>query len=110
LRAAIGERVPEILERLISKALDGDVNAARLLIERAIPPLKATEQAQAVAMPEGGDLSAKGRAVLDAVAAGAIPPTTGAALLTAIGTLARVLEVDELTRRLEALEAAHERA
>ena len=106
LRAAIGERVPEILEQLITRALDGDVQAARLLLERAIPPLKAAEQLQPVAMPKDGDLSARGRAVLDAVSDGDIPPTTGAALLTAIGTLARVLEVDELERRLSALEEA----
>lgn len=43
--------------------------------------------------------------MLAAVEAGKLPPSQGAALLGAIGTLARVVEVDELTSRVEALEA-----
>lgn len=103
LRAAIGERVPELLNAMIDKALEGDVGAARLLLERAIAPLKATEQAQALTLPDG-TLTEQGRAVLACVAAGELAPSQGAALLGAIGTLARVTEIDELTNRITALE------
>ena len=104
LRAAIAEHVPTILERLVAAALQGDVSAARLLLERVCPPLKATEEAAPLALPDG-TLTEQGRAVLGAVAAGELAPGQGAALLGAIGTLARVAEVDELERRLTALEA-----
>ena len=104
LRAAIAEHVPTILERLVAAALQGDVSAARLLLERVCPPLKATEEAAPLALPDG-TLTEQGRAVLGAVAAGDLAPGQGAALLGAIGTLARVVEVDELARRLTALEA-----
>ncbi len=106
LRAAIAEHVPTILERLVAAALQGDVSAARLLLERVCPPLKATEEAAPLALPDG-TLTEQGRAVLGAVAAGELAPGQGAALLGAIGTLARVAEVDELERRLTALEATH---
>ena len=106
LRAAIAEHVPTILERLVAAALQGDVSAARLLLERVCPPLKATEEAAPLALPDG-TLTEQGRAVLGAVAAGELAPGQGAALLGAIGTLARVAEVDELERRLAALEATH---
>ena len=106
LRAAIAEHVPTILERLVAAALQGDVSAARLLLERVCPPLKATEEAAPLALPDG-TLTEQGRAVLGAVAAGERAPGQGAALLGAIGTLARVAEVDELERRLTALEATH---
>jgi len=43
LRAGIAERVPEILERLTDAALAGDVSAARLLLERVLPPIKPVE-------------------------------------------------------------------
>lgn len=43
--------------------------------------------------------------MLAAVAAGELAPGQGAALLASIGTLARVVEVDELARRLDVLEA-----
>lgn len=107
LRAAIGERVPEILERMIEQALAGDVAAARLLLERAISPLKPSEQALQVPMPEGADLGTMARAVLDAVAKAEVPPTQGAALVAAIGQLAKVLETVELEARIKALEAAN---
>ena len=45
--------------------------------------------------------------MLSAVAGGDLAPSQGAALLGAIGTLARVTEIDELTARIAALEATH---
>lgn len=105
LRAAIGERVPELLAAMMVKALEGDVGAARLLLERAVAPLKAAEQAETISLPDGS-LTDQGRAVLRAVAAGELAPGQGAALLGAIGTLARVTEMDELEARLTKLENA----
>lgn len=106
LRADIADRVPQLLGQLFTQAMAGDVGAARLLLERSIAPLKAIEAPQALHLPDG-TLTEQGRAVLGAVAAGELAPGQGAALLGAIGTLARVTEVDELTRRIEKLEAEH---
>ena len=107
LRAAIGERVPELLAAMMTKALDGDVGAARLLLERAIAPLKAIEQAVELQLPADDTLTAQGRAVMTAVSVGELAPSQGAALLGAIGTLAKIHELDELTARITALEASH---
>jgi hypothetical protein len=107
LRAAIAGNVPAILESLTTAALAGDVQAARLLLERALPPIKAVEATQALSLP-GGTLTEQGRAVLASVAAGELAPGQGAALLGAIGTLARVTEIDELTQRITALENRHD--
>ena len=65
--------------------------------------MKAAEQSQALSLPDG-TLTQQGRAVLASVAAGELAPGQGAALLGAIGTLARVAEIDELARRIEVLE------
>ena len=106
LRSAIAGRVPEILDKLMRQALEGDTSAARLLLERVVAPLKAQEAPQALVLPDGS-LTDQGRAVLRSVASGELAPGQGAALLGAIGQLARVAEVDELTRRIEALEERH---
>ena len=106
MRAAIAGNVPAILESLTTAALAGDAQAARLLLERALPPIKPVEQSQPLSLPDG-TLTEQGRAVLASVAAGELAPGQGAALLGAIGTLARVSEVDELARRIEALEDRH---
>lgn len=107
LRAAIAEHVPAIVERLVEAAKDGDVQAARLLLERVLPPVKAVEATQTVEL-RGETLTAQGQAVLAAVAAGELAPGQGATLIGALGTLARVVEVDDLLRRIEALEARGE--
>ena len=106
MRAAIAGNVPAILESLTTAALAGDVQAARLLLERALPPIKPVEQSQPLSLPDG-TLTEQGRAVLASVAAGELAPGQGAALLGAIGTLARVAEIDELARRIEVLEENH---
>ena len=103
IRAAIAGRVPELLAAMMNKALKGDVGAARLLLERAVAPLKAAEQAETITLPDGS-LTVQGRAVLRAVADGELAPGQGAALLGALGTLARITEVDELETRITKLE------
>ena len=106
LRAAIGEHVPEIINQLVAAARGGDIQAARLILERVLPPVKAIEQPQAINLPNG-TLTDQGRAVMVAVAAGELAPGQGAQLLTAIGTLGKIVELDELTARITALEENH---
>jgi hypothetical protein len=104
LRASIAADVPEILAGLVLAAKGGDVQAARLILERILPPVKAIEQAVPLQLPKGGTLTDQGRAVLTAAAAGELAPTQAAQLITALGTLAKIAEVDELTARITALE------
>ncbi len=107
LRAALAADLPAILKTLVEQALAGDTQAARLLLERTVPALKPAEQAQAIALP-AGSLTEQGRAILTAVAAAELAPGQGAQLLSAIGSLARVAEIDELAHRIEALEKQQE--
>lgn len=109
LRAAIADRVPELLAAMMARALDGDVGAARLLLERAVAPLKAAEPTQVLALPQSS-LTEQGRAVLASVASGELAPGQGATLLGAIGTLARVVEIDDLAARVAELEKKHANA
>ena len=103
IRAAIAADVPGILKALTEQALAGDVQAARLLLDRTVPALKPVEPSQALTLPDGS-LTEQGRAVLASVAAGELAPGQGAGLIAAIGALARVAEIDELAQRIEALE------
>ncbi len=107
LRASISGDVPDILKGLVTAAKGGDVQAARLILERVLPAVKPIEQAQELPLPEGGTLTEQGRAVLSAVAGGHLATGQGAQLLAAIGSLARVTELDELEVRLTKLEAAN---
>ena len=104
LRASLIADAPDILAGLVGAAKAGDVQAARLILERVLPPVRATEQAVELPLPEGGTLTAQGRLVLSAVASGVLAPSQGAMLLSAIGSLARVTEIDEIEARLTRLE------
>ncbi len=100
--------VPALLAQLQQQALNGDVQAARTLLERALPVRKAT--AEPVTLPgiaEAGTLTEKAERIVALVADGHLPPDVGASLIESIGKLARVAETDELARRITALEERH---
>ena len=103
LRDAIAEDVPEILASLVDAAKGGNINAARLILDRVLPPLKAIEQAVALQLPEG-TLSAKAGALLDAAALGRITPAQAAQLIAAVGAIGKITEFDELNARITFLE------
>ena len=104
LRTAIAEHVPSLIQTLIDRALAGDVGAARLLLERVLPALRPVDESVIMKMPDGS-LTDQGRVVLSAVADGGITPSQGAVMLGAISTLGKLVETDELVRRIEMLEA-----
>jgi len=104
MRASIAEHVPSILDQLVTAAQGGDVQAARLILERVLPPVKAIEQAVELDLPDGGTLTAKAAAVLSAAAVGDIAPGQAAQLIAALGTLAKISAVDDLALRITSLE------
>ncbi len=104
LRATIAAEVPEILAKLVQAAKDGDIQAARLVLERVLPPIKATEQTAPVTLPIDGTLTAKATAVLAATAAGHLAPGQAAQFMAALSAMAKIAEVDELETRITKLE------
>ena len=104
LRESIAAHLPAIIAQLVTKAKEGDAQAARLLLERVLPPMKAIEQAVTLSLPDGEGITAQGVAIVQAVAAGILAPGQGAQLLTGLGALARIKEIDELERRITQLE------
>jgi hypothetical protein len=106
LRAAIATQVPDILAKLVAKAKRGDIAAARLLLERVVPPLRPIDEVVPITLAPGS-LSDQGREVFDALCAGAIPPAQAAGLIANLADLSRLVETDELNARVAALEKRH---
>lgn len=104
LRNSIAAHLPAIITQLVAKAKEGDAQAARLLLERVLPALRPIEQAVVLSLPTGEGITAQGVAIVQAVAAGTLAPGQGAQLLTGLGSLARIVEIDELERRITQLE------
>ncbi len=106
MRESLADDMPEILAVMVRQAKDGDVGAARILIDRVFPVLRPTEQAVALRLPANGTLTAKAHAVLSAAAAGTLSPGQASQLITALGAMAKIIETDELAERIAALEGA----
>ena len=107
LRDAIAKDVPEILASLVDAAKGGNINAARLILDRVLPPLKAIELAVALQLPNG-TLTAKAGALLDAAALGKLTPAQATQLIAAVGTIGKITEFDELNARITQLEQRNE--
>lgn len=104
MRESLAADVPDILAGLVVAAKAGDVQAARLILERVLPPFKGVEQTVELQIPDGGTLTAKADAMLCAAAGGQLAPSQAAQLIAALGTVARITEVDELAARIQKLE------
>ncbi|QSA98621.1 DUF5681 domain-containing protein [Methylococcus sp. EFPC2] len=104
LREAVGKDFDGIVEALVTLAKSGDTQAASLLLSRVVPAVKPIQEPVKVPMV-GATLTEKACAILEAVAAGELAPADAKALLDGIGQVAKITEIDELTKRIDALEA-----
>ncbi|MBK5965720.1 hypothetical protein CCR95_16935 [Thiocystis minor] len=106
LRQSIEKDIPAILAAMVEQAKAGDTQAARLLLDRTLPSIKPMDQP--VTLPlAGDDLASDGRAILTATGNADITPEQASRLLAGLGSLARVVEVGELIKRIESLEAKY---
>jgi hypothetical protein len=104
LRKAIEQRADDILQSLIDAAVGGDTTAAKVLIDKLIPNLKPIAGQVTITLPDGAGLAEQGAAVIQAALNGSIPPDIGSQLITALAAQSKIIEIDELTKRIEALE------
>jgi len=104
LRALIDAEAPALVRLAVAQALAGDSQALGLLLARCVAPLRPESGRVAFDFPAGASLADQARAVLAAIAAGRVDPHTGRAMVDAVAATARVIEADEIERRLTALE------
>ncbi len=104
LRSAITERLPEVIEILIQRALGGDIAAAKLLLERTVSPLRAQDIPVRIDLPLEGSFTEQGRAVLQAILEETVEPGLGLSVIRSIENLSRISEIDELEKRIRSLE------
>jgi hypothetical protein len=95
-----------LTRKIIELAKAGDMQALKLCIDRLCPPMKAQSAPVQVEIPVTDNMSDIANSFIKAAAEGRLAPDVAAQMVSAVGTLARVAEVDELKERLIALEAA----
>jgi hypothetical protein len=80
LRAALAEHVPEIIAAMVEAAKGGDTTAAKLILERAIPALRA-EEAPVKLDGFAGNRTQLTSAVIEAIADGKLDMSRGGRLI-----------------------------
>ncbi len=91
-----------VLQKVIDTALEGDLTACKLILDRLYPPIK--PQSQAVAVKASGSISEQGQAVINQALSGNIAPDIASGLISMLSNQAKLLELTELIQRIESLE------
>ena len=107
--AMMGGQVEQLTEVVVARALEGDMAAMKLILDRLVPTAKeAPIEPGAVTLPELTSSSVPGAvaAVVSSVASGALLPGQGQALVAMLDNFRKATELQEIEARLTALEQA----
>ena len=108
LRKQLDAGSDNAIEQVINAANNGDLTACKIIIDRTIPVRKANYEPTPFILDDSS-LTDTARSIIKAIAQGTLPADVGATLLTGLGNLAKLKEIDELEHRISALEdASHE--
>ena len=102
LRKAIEAKADDILQSVIDAAVNGDMAACKMLLDRITPTLK--PQAQAIILPVKETLSELGNEIIKATMGGEIPPDIGSQLITALSNQGKLVDFQEMVERLARIE------
>jgi hypothetical protein len=97
---AMLDEMRNIVAVLVGKALEGDTNAAAIVLSKTLPSMKA--QAEKVNFPLDTDapISEQVAQVLDGIAQGAIAPDVGRLIIDSVKSLGEVRTVEQLEARI----------
>lgn len=102
IRAKLAEGAEAVTKKVLAAAKKGDMQACRLILERLVPPIKATAEPVLFHLDDS-DLPSAARSILRAIASGELPPDQGRHLIEALSSVAKVIEVEELQKAVEEL-------
>lgn len=101
---ALEKRAEAVADAVVDAALGGDMQAARLVLERVQPPKRAEGTRVQFKLDPAASLSEQARQVLTAMAGGEVDVEVGQIFLNSLSTYAGLREHDELASRIGALE------
>lgn len=101
---AMLDEMRNIVAVLVGKALEGDTNAASIVLSKVMPSLKAQTQPVQFALDTSAPISVQVASVLDGIADGSVAPDVGRLIIESIKALAEVRASEELEARIALLE------
>ena len=94
----------DIAKVVIQSALNGDMQAASLVLSRIAPVLKAQAETVQFELDASASVTEQAQSVLQAIADGLVAPDVGKQIIDVIGALNGIRQIDELEQRIEAME------
>jgi hypothetical protein len=101
--ALLGDEEQELVRKAVELAKAGDIQMLKFLLNRILP----RDRAVKVDLPKmefADDAVEALGAIAQAISEGNISPSEGAALATVVNSYARAIDLNDLVRRMEALE------
>jgi hypothetical protein len=95
---------PAIARVVVDAALEGDLQAASLVLSRIAPTLRAQSQPVCFAFDASAPLARQMEQVLAAIASGEVPPDVGQQIISAVEALGSLRAVEDLEQRIAQLE------
>lgn len=105
---ALRDDGPEIARVVIDAALNGDMQAAALVLNRIAPPLKAKSENVQFELSPDKPLGEQAAQVVNAVAQGDIDPETAKTVLSCLQSVAGIKAVELLEERVLKLEGTQQ--
>lgn len=104
-QAALDE-MKNIVQMLVTKALDGDTNAASIVLAKVLPSVKAHATPVEFDYDADAPVSEQVSSVIAAISRGQVPPDVGRLVIESLKAHAEVRATEELEARIAALEEA----
>lgn len=98
------DEMRNIVAVLVGKALEGDTNAASIVLAKVMPSVKAQMEKVQFDLNTDAPISEQVSSVLDALAGGVLAPDVARLVIDSIARLADVRATEELEARISALE------
>lgn len=102
LASQLREDAGDLLTKMKEKALAGDVQALRFLLERALPPVRATAPLVDIpALSDTEDRAEQAHAVIAAVGRGELPADVAGQLLVGLRAAAELTDIAAIKKAME---------
>lgn len=102
---ALADDAPAVARVVIEAALEGDMQAASLVLSRIAPTLRSQSQPVTFNFDPTASISRQVEAILAAVSTGDVPPDVGKQIIDSVQALSAIRTVEELEQRIIELEA-----
>ncbi len=90
IREQLAEHKEAVIQKVLDLALEGDVTALKMIMDRIAPTLKPVSLPSAIEVPDGATFTEMAKIIINQSIAGEIAPNEAAQLLNAIQQLKSV--------------------